>query len=276
MAYFVMEQGRLQACDGMMDHRGLSYGDGFFSTMGVYDGQIVCVAGHHHRLMVSAQRLELVVDVDGVMGALHQLAKQMNQGVIKIIITRATQSVRGYGYDDGKACVLIKTMPSMIYQGVRFYEGIPCQSFGVAVRLSERLSPRTPRFAGLKLISSHEQVFVHRELLCHQQANPAITEGLVATVAGEQVSGAMGNVFYCLGGVWYTPFVNNCGVDGVMRQALLAKFAIKERMLHEDELSRIDGLMFCNAVRGVMPMTALMMGEQVRHFGVSFLDVLMS
>lgn len=276
MAYFALEQGQLQPCDGMMEQRGLSYGDGFFSTMGVCDGRIVCAAGHYHRLVVSTQRLELVVDIDGVMGTLYQLAGRMNQGMIKIIITRATQSVRGYGYDDGQACVLIKTMPSNIYQDVRFYDGIPCQSSSVAVRLSENLSPRTPRFAGLKLISSHEQVFVHRELLCHQKNNPAITEGLVATITGEQVSGAMSNVFYCLGGVWYTPFVNNCGVDGVMRQTLLTKFAIKERVLRDEDLSNIDGLMFCNAVRGVMPMTALMMGEQVRHFGVSFLDVLTS
>ena len=274
MAYFVIEQGRLQSCDGMMDQRGLSYGDGFFSTMGVHDGQIVCMSGHQDRLIISAQRLELMIDVGSVMLLLGQLAQQMNQGMIKIIITRATQSVRGYGYDDGRACILIKTMPSDVYQGVRFYEGIPCQSSGMAVQLSENLSPRTPRFAGLKLISSHEQIFIHRELLCHQQMNPAIVEGLVATMAGEQISGAMSNVFYCWQGVWYTPPVSKCGVDGVMRRTLLTKFAIGERTLYAKELPRIDGLMFCNAVRGVVPIVALVMGGQVRHFGASFLDVL--
>lgn len=262
MAYFILENGKLAKHHDIMEQRGLSYGDGFFSTMGVYDGQILWADGHKNRLTRSAQRLVLDIDVDGVMSELIRLAGQTEQGMIKVIITRAAQSVRGYGYDDGRACVLIKAMPSDIYQGVRFYDGIPCQSSGVAVLLDERLSLRTPRFAGLKLISSHEQVFVHRELLCYQHTNPAIIEGLVMTSQDEVVSGAMSNVFYHLNGVWHTPPMQACGVDGVMRQALMAKFAIKERTLQRRELSSIDGLMFCNAVRGVMPVHTLIMADK--------------
>ncbi|MGD4317937.1 aminotransferase class IV, partial [Xanthomonas citri pv. citri] len=63
---------------------------------------------------------------------------------------------------------------------------------------------------------------------------------------------------------WYTPPINRSGVKGVMRQVLLAKFAEsdrahKERYLASEELSNITSLFFCNAVRGILPIQALML-----------------
>lgn len=257
MAYYELHDGRLTKTTGVMDSRALAYGDGFFSTMGVHDGRILCIDGHQDRLTLSSARFELSLDVKSVLAVLIDLAVQMGEGVLKVIITRDGQAVRGYGYADGRAMVLIKLMPSPIYSGVSFYDGIPYQLAGVAVCLSERLSLRTSRFLGLKLISAHEQVFIQRELHCHQQHDSAIIEGLVASASGEWVSGSMSNVLYHLDGKWHTPPVQACGVDGVMRRVLMTQYDIAERVLLDEDLMNLDGLAFCNAVRGVMPISAL-------------------
>lgn len=269
MAYYELCDGVLTSATGVMDNRALAYGDGFFSTIGVHGGQMLFADGHRDRLVMSSARFELAVDVDGVMAVLTELAAQMGEGILKVIITRQAQSVRGYGYTDGRAMILIKSAPSPIYDGVSFYDGIPYQPSGVAVCLSERLSKRTSRFVGLKLIGGHEQVFIHRELLCHQQGNAAISEGLVADTSGEWVSGSMSNVLYRLDKAWYTPPVHRCGVAGVMRRIMMERYDITERVLTDGDLMGIDGLVFCNAVRGVMPMTALVMDGITHELGAS-------
>lgn len=276
MAYFIFHDGKLMNHHQIMDNRGLAYGDGFFSTMGVCRGQILFAKGHQDRLIQSSKCFELLVDTDALMVALADLAKQIHQGMIKIIITRGVQSVRGYGYESDESCVLIKAVSSDIYQGVCFYDDIPCQSSGMAVCLSEKLSLRTPRFAGLKLISSHEQVFIHQELQSLQKNHHNVVEGLVASMSDEWVSGAMSNVFYRLDDAWHTPPVSRCGVNGVMRQVIMTKFGLDERRLTNDDLFKIAGLAFCNAVRGVMPIHALMIGEVVQRLPHDFCDVVKS
>ena len=64
-------------------------------------------------------------------------------------------------------------------------------------------------------------------------------------------------ITYCIDGVWYTPPITDAGVDGVMRRTLISKFNIKARKLADDDLKRISGMFFCNAVRGIMPIDAL-------------------
>ncbi|MFL1732535.1 aminotransferase class IV [Moraxella oculi] len=270
MAHFIFESGALFDYHDAMDERAFAYGDGFFSTIGVHQGRMLFADGHRMRIVRSAKQFDLAVDVDGVMLTLVDLAGRMQEGVIKIIISRQNQGVRGYGYENEKACVFIKTMLSNIYQGVRFHAGIPCQSSAKAVCLSESLSLRTPRFQGVKLISSHEQVFIHRQLLQYQQKNKSVAEGLVANLLGDWVGGAMSNVFYHLDGAWHTPPVHECGVAGVMRQELMTRFDIKERRLVTDELVCLDGLAFTNAVRGIMPISVFALNGTIRALTQDF------
>lgn len=259
------------SCDGLMDERGLAYGDGFFSTIGVHGGQMLFADGHRLRIVTSADRFEMLVDVDDVMDALACLAKKIQEGILKIIVTRAPQAVRGYGYLNQQTQIFIKSMPSRIYDAVCFIKSVPCQSVGKAVCLHEVISPRTPRFQGLKLISGHEQVFMHTALLNHQAVNADITEGLIKSMSGDWIGGTMSNVCYYIDDTWYTPPIENAGVDGVMRRTLMDAFAIKQRRFTDEDLAYIDGMFFCNAVRGIMPIDTLMTDEGLlyltKHLG---------
>ena len=101
-----------------LDNRGLAYGDGFFTTMGVIDGQILWLDHHQQRLVSHATALQLQLDSDALLTILKMHAKQLQQGMLKLIVTRAAQEVRGYGYitnTSGSACeVWLKSSPMSI------------------------------------------------------------------------------------------------------------------------------------------------------------------
>lgn len=84
-----------------MDNRGLAYGDGFFTTMAVSEGVIHHLQGHQQRLTSHAQALQLALDeatIERLSGQLMVQAQQLRHGMMKLIITRAPQALRGYGF----------------------------------------------------------------------------------------------------------------------------------------------------------------------------------
>ena len=260
----------LMASDDRMDDRAFAFGDGFFSTIGVRQGQILFAQLHHNRITHGLTVFKLNLDVDEMMICLSELAHQMTEGIIKIIITRPRQSMRGYGFLSVQpAQVLIKVMSSAIYQGVSFIKGIPIQPTmpRQMVCLTHKLSHRPPHLAGMKLIGATEQVFAHAELLYRQSVDDGILDGLVGNVHGEWICATMGNVFYRLGQNWYTPLVDKSGVLGVMRCAVIQSGLlgdVKERLFTNADLDFVNGLITTNAVRGITAMSMLN-GRQLTH-----------
>src|SRR5690606_17613923 len=80
-----------------LDNRGLAYSDGFFTTMGVIDGQILWLDYHQQRLVSHAAALQLQLNSDSLLTILKMHAKQLQQGMLKLIVTRAAQEVREIG-----------------------------------------------------------------------------------------------------------------------------------------------------------------------------------
>lgn len=262
-AYYTLQDGTLQQAGEMMDDRGLAYGDGFFSTLGVRGGRILWLDLHKQRFSQGVKQLALMLDVDNLANQLNTLASDITDGMIKIIITRQTQNVRGYGFVDNTAVIHIKSSAMPIYQDVSFIGDFPIQAPMQASCLSAQVGIRPPRFAGLKLISSHEQIFAHQELRQRQITNPALGEGLTANVDKLWISGTMSNVFYRLDDAWHTPFVDRSGVNGVARQAILAMGQVSQRHLKDDDLPHITGLFFSNAVRGIMPVQGFWLDDRL-------------
>lgn len=261
--YYTLQNGTLQQTSDMMDDRGLAYGDGFFSTLGVGGGQILWLDLHKQRFNQGAKQFVLNLDVDNLANQLNTLASDITDGMIKVIITRQAQNVRGYGFVDNTAVIHIKSSAMPIYQKVSFIGDFPIQAPMQASCLLTQIGIRPPRFAGLKLISSHEQIFAHQELLQKQITNPALGEGLIANVDKLWISGTMSNVFYRLDDAWHTPFVDKSGVNGVARRAVLAMGQVSQRHLKDDDLPHITGLFFSNAVRGIMPVQGLWLDDRL-------------
>ena len=301
-----------------LDNRGLAYGDGFFTTMGVIDGQILWVDYHQQRLISHATALQLQLDSAALLTILKMHAKQLQQGMLKLIVTRAAQDVRGYGYapsKSGSACeVWLKSSPMSIAtaQSLSLPDGqlIPLQptatATATAICLSSQIACLPPPLAGLKSLNRLDNVLASGELhaikakALEDNIKPSIGEGLLRDMSGHWVEGTMSNVFYQLSdsrllespsseinatvnanksnankdntdkdnanyliqGQWYTPSMAQSGVAGVMRQVIIDGLSTSNnpviiRSLQDEDLPHLSHLFFCNALRGIMPMTSL-------------------
>lgn len=282
-----------------LDNRGLAYGDGFFTTMGVIDGQILWLDYHQQRLVSHAVALQLQLDSFSLLTVLKTHAKQLQQGMLKLIITRAEQEVRGYGYTPntggGSACeIWLKSSPMAITTArlLPLADGqfIPLQPAASAICLSSQIACLPPTLAGLKSLNRLDNVLASGELQAIKAKTlagtikPSIAEGLLRDMSGQWVEGTMSNVFYQLveapvakssnrphsqnnsnyltQGQWYTPSMAQSGVAGVMRQVIIDTLSTSNnpviiRSLQDEDLLHLSQLFFCNALRGIMPMSSL-------------------
>ena len=198
-----------------LDNRGLAYGDGFFTTMGVIDGQILWLDYHRQRLISHANVLQFDLDSHALLSILKTSAQQLQQGMLKLIITRAVQAIRGYGYmsnELGSACeVWLKSSAMTIATSKQLHlqdgQFIPMQPVSPAICLSSQIACLPPTLAGLKSLNRLDNVLASGELQCikaHTLASNAgldsadIGEGLLRDMSGHWVEGTMSNVFYQL------------------------------------------------------------------------------
>ncbi len=290
-----------------LDNRGLAYGDGFFTTMGVIEGEIQWAEYHVQRLHTHAQALQLQLPSTATWLSIHTHAKQLQQGMIKVIITRTKQATRGYGFTPDrsghgceiwlKATAMTMPMDTMTSLSLPHTQPICCQPPVTAVCLQSQLACLPPTLAGLKSLNRLDNVLASGELhsLNAKQIdatpNNLYGEGLLRDMSGNWIEGTMSNVFYqlstshrkfihsphhshyLLSGQWYTPPMTQSGVAGVMRQVIIDGLAngnnpVIIRPLATMDLAYVSQLFFCNAVRGVMPVSALTLlsGEAV-EFG---------
>ena len=244
--------------------RAFAYGDGFFTTIGVMHGKLLWQPYHAKRLTHHAHALHITL-TDGQDATLWQhaqtLAQQIEHGIIKVIVTRPIQAVRGYGFSteptDNKAQIWLGSKPTdplvdlddfslnnscnNLYNNAKLadYLGINTdnnplplmQPAITAVCLDARLSSHSPPLAGLKTLNRLDNVLASGELNAKRHAQPEqhFSEGLVRDLAGNWVEGTMSNVFYRLqddlgeglSNMWYTPPIVSAGVAGVMRSVLM-------------------------------------------------------
>ena len=287
------------------DNRGMAYGDGFFTTMAVLDGAILWLNYHQQRLSSHAQALQLDVDSDKLLIDLHRQAQQLQQGVLKLIITRAEQALRGYAFTTdqcGSACeIWCKASPILLDTSENLNlpdkHSVLMQPTTKALCLTSKIACLPPTLAGLKSLNRLDNVLASAELQSLKTTSSivsgdAIGEGLVRDMTGRWVEGTMSNIFYQLpgdeldseaqtstnvvskqhnktescdyltNGQWYTPSISQSGVAGVMRQVLIEALArtsrpVIIRPLMDKDLPELSQLLFCNAVRGIMPVSAL-------------------
>ena len=292
-----------------LDNRGLAYADGFFTTMGVINGQILWADYHHQRLISHAKALQLALDSHAILTVLKTYATQLQQGMLKLVITRAAQDIRGYGYvpsECGSKCEVwlkssVMTVSTAEQWSLNDKGFIPVQPVSTAICLSSQLACLPPSLAGLKSLNRLDNVLASAELqgikanVFTSNGERDISEGLLRDMTGCWVEGTMSNMFYQLSdcrlvespssemintantdknkaakgnanyltqGQWYTSSMAQSGVAGVMRQVLIDRLSTTEqpviiRSLQDEDLPHVSQLFFCNALRGIMPMTSL-------------------
>ena len=226
--------------------RGLQYGDGLFETIAVHRGTPLLWEQHAQRLLAGAVRLGMLPpEVVLLRAEADQLCRGVERGVLKIILTRGV-SGRGYRPDASIPMTRVLSLsPWPDYQPSWSGEG-------VAVRLCQTRLASQPRLAGLKHLNRLEQVLARAEW------DDEYAEGLMQDESGNIIEGTMTNVFLVEEGTLCTPDVTRCGVEGVMRGAVLEQagclgIACRVGPVTATQLEQADELFLTNSLIGLWP-----------------------
>jgi 4-amino-4-deoxychorismate lyase len=132
-----------------------------------------------------------------------------------------------------------------------------------------------PALAGLKHLNRLEQVLARAEW-----HDPGIVEGLMCDMSGHVISATAANLFARVGGQWLTPDVSACGVAGVARAEVLARWPTCRVVPVEMEtLMQAEEVFLSSSVRGILAVTdiaghRLSPGAQTRALQAQFAALL--
>jgi 4-amino-4-deoxychorismate lyase len=230
--------------------RGLAYGDGVFRTLLLRKGRPSNWQRHFGKLSQDCAALNLDCPEESVLaGEVAQLAQQMPDAVVKIIVTRGI-GVRGYALPQPP----LPTRVAMSAEAPHYPQEYSVSGVKVHV-CSIRLSFQ-PRLAGIKHLNRLENVLARAEW-----KDPAVAEGILLDVEGNVVGGTMTNLFVVENGGLVTPALTRCGVAGVMREKIMAAARKSGMSCREDNIALVRLLeaqeaMLVNSVIGVWQISA--------------------
>lgn len=231
--------------------RALQFGDGFFTTARLQDGEIRFLAWHLERLAITAKHL-LFDDLNIISLRREMLAAAAtgNNGVIKTIISRGSGE-RGYSFSTCGTPLRIVSLttapehyPAWRRDGIRLGQS--------PVRLG-----RNPLLAGIKHLNRLEQVLIHAHL-----DHAGTDEMLVLDTDGYLVECCSANIFWRKGRQVFTPSLNHAGVAGVMRRRVLTLlpalgYPSQEVTTGPDVLKQADEIFITNALLPVVPVNII-------------------
>ncbi|KKN99550.1 hypothetical protein LCGC14_0136410 [marine sediment metagenome] len=240
-----------QAADCLpLSDRGLAYGDGLFETIRVIGGAAPLWSRHLQRLARGCHSLRFDLPAEQLTAEVDLLAQRLVDGVIKLILTRGSGQ-RGYAMPlPAEPNRILLGSPAPAYPLVNAEQGI--RLFACQTRLGHQ-----PALAGLKHLNRLEQVLARSEWQSDDYA-----EGLVCDLTGQPIECTMSNLFLRIAGVWVTPELTQCGVQGVMRDLLIEASTqqgepVQVRAVSYRELLDADEIMCCNSLFGVWPVIQL-------------------
>ncbi|MEO8743334.1 MAG: aminodeoxychorismate lyase [Lysobacteraceae bacterium] len=224
--------------------RGLAYGDGVFETILIHRGLPVWLDAHLARMQCGCDALRIVSPDPGFIRAeIDALIAGCRRGVLKVIVTRGVGE-RGYAPPQHGAATLLLALADA---------PLPAPRDGLVLRWCETPLAIQPRLAGIKHLNRLEQVLARTEW-----NDPTIDEGLQCDAADRVVCATSANLFVLRDGRWLTPPVADCGVAGICRKWILEHVAgAGEAVLARSDVESADGLILCNAVRGILSVAAL-------------------
>ena len=255
-----------------LNDRALNYGDGVFTTMCVSYGKVELLSFHLARLNHDAEALAISLDMAALKKAIDEYVSTLtasleHSSIKKVMKIHVSSGEGGRGYArDNQA-------PALVRFSTHAY---PAHYSDLAASGLTLINAKTslaiqPLLGGIKHMNRLEQVLVKREVIA---ANA--DDALVFDTQGRLIEASAGNVFFQTDSGWHTPKVNNCGVNGVVRQCLLSLLKpslskdsdISDNTLsvHEGEYTLVDvanakALVITNALMGVMPVNKIVLND---------------
>ncbi|TNV21985.1 aminodeoxychorismate lyase [Buttiauxella sp. B2] len=227
--------------------RAVQFGDGCFTTARVKNGSVRFLGQHIDRLQQACEKLLLPFSEWSLIEReVQQLAAGEQQAVLKVIITRGSG---GRGYSAANCLQPTRILSVSAYPS--FYP--QWREQGISLALSPIQLGINPHLAGIKHLNRLEQVLIRTHL-----EQTKAQEALVLDSDGWLTECCAANLFWRKGSQVFTPYIDKSGVNGTMRQHIIACLAdsswrvteVRERL---DSLAQADEVLICNALMPVIP-----------------------
>lgn len=227
--------------------RAVQFGDGCFTTARIIAGHVRHQNDHLRRLQQACDTLLIpMVDWPVLQQEMATLAANVEEGVLKIIISRGAGG-RGYS---ARHCETPTRILSVSPRPT-FYD--LWREQGIKLALSPIQLGQNPGLAGIKHLNRLEQVLIRTRL---EQTDAQ--EALVLDSEGWLVECCAANLFWRKGGQVFTPYIDKSGVNGTMRQRIIARLEnspwrceqVREPL---ETLADADEVLICNALMPVIP-----------------------
>ncbi|WP_419147922.1 aminodeoxychorismate lyase [Pseudoalteromonas 'SMAR'] len=226
--------------------RGLSYGDGFFTTALIKNGKAQLWPFHRARLLECQQRLGFpALPWQQLEQQLAEATAGIAQGVIKILITRG---VGGRGYQAPERATPVFNLQTFDYP--EHY--LRWQQQGISLAMSNIKLGLQPLLAGLKTLNRLEQVLVKQDA---QQFSEE--DVVVANINDHIIEASAANLIFIKQGNIYTPDLSLCGIRGVYLDYLSSQLNIHSQNVNLAELKQADAIYLCNSLMALVPVQRL-------------------
>ncbi len=236
--------------------RGFQYGDGLFETIEVSNGVPVFFQQHLQRLIKGSHKLFMPVPDSSVfVMEAFKLSKNSSNAVLKLIYTRGSGG-RGYRQPE----TLHPTRLFSLYPLPEFPQNF--SQSGITIRFCVTRLGLNPSLAGIKHMNRLEQVIARAEWI-----GSDIQEGLMLDMNNNIIEGTMSNLFLVKDNVLYTPVIDHCGIEGVLRNILITiannqQIVVVEKKISKQDIYLADEIFITNSIIGIWPVIQL---EEVHY-----------
>lgn len=226
--------------------RGLNYGDGFFTTAMVTDGQVEHWAYHRTRLIECAQRLAFpALEFTALESHITQQVASQAQAVVKIVVTRGEG---GRGYAPPSECNLNIIVSVLAYPD--HYNSLT--DSGISLAISPIKLAVQPHLAGLKTLNRLEQVLIKNALQTQHS-----DDALVLDYNNNVIETSAANIFAIKNNKVFSPRLDECGIKGVFLQSLCDKLTVEFKTVSVDDLTQADAIFVCNSLMKIVPVKSI-------------------
>jgi len=227
--------------------RGLAYGDGVFETIRVTPNYFLQIDDHFSRLYRGLSKLGMPLSLEQKYTLADFLYSDVlpmidKESVVKIIVSRGKG---GRGYLAPEHCIhsiIIGILPAPDYQ-VHRIKGVSLSISPVPVSSNRFLS-------GIKHLNRLENVMAKRFL------EESDFEAIMLNERQELVECIQSNLFWLRQGVLYTPSLQQSGVQGTYRKAIMENqenYTIQIGHFSLPDLMAADEVFITNSLMGIVP-----------------------
>lgn len=242
--------GKLTSTADVYD-RALQFGDGLFETIAVKNGQPALLQKHLARLSKGLATLNIQpVDIDALQDAICKRCAEHPDSILKLIVSRGV-SERGYLPDDN-------SNPNIFLYFKSFHFAFDLQNLTpIKLGFAQVALGTNPVLAGIKHLNRLEQVLGKIEA---QQKG--FDDCLMLDQQGHVIESTSANVFLLSNNELYTPSLDLCGIQGVVRSLTIdvateLGFKTQIKPLQKADFLNADAVFVTNAINAIMPVGML-------------------